>query len=275
MLKLGNRYIIGAMRYLTKRNRAILREMISSDFKVRYQGSVLGYLWSLLRPLFMFAILYVVFVYIFKLNKGVEHYPVYLLLGIVLWNFFQETTMIGMSSVVARGELIRKISIPRYLVVLTSSASALINLGLNLVVVLGFALVNGIRPELSWLLLVPILLELFVFSSAVAFILSALYVRFRDASYIWEVFMQAAFYATPILYSLTLVPAKYQDWLLLSPMAQIIQDARHSIVTQTAVTTWQVMRPLYALTVIAIVVITGIVSVIYFKRESKYFAENI
>src|SRR3989344_4969105 len=101
------------MRYLNKRNRAILREMVVTDFKVRYQGSVLGYLWSLLRPLFMFATLYVVFVYIFKLNKGIEHYPAYLLLGIVLWNFFVETTTIGMTAVVQRGDLIRKISIPR------------------------------------------------------------------------------------------------------------------------------------------------------------------
>jgi ABC-2 type transport system permease protein len=263
------------MRYFTKRNRAILREMVSTDFKVRYQGSALGYLWSLLRPLFMFAVLYVVFVFIFKLNKGTPHYPVYLFLGIVIWNFFQETTMIGMSAVVSRGDLIRKISIPRYLVVLSSSASALINLGLNLLVVFLFALTNGIRPELSWLWLIPLAVELFIFSSAVAFFLSALFVKFRDVSYIWEVFMQAAFYGTPILYSMALVPLQYQKWLLLNPMAQIIQDARYALVTKTTVVAWGTQRLRYALFPLALVILVAIVSTIYFKKQSKFFAENI
>ena len=131
-----NKLQLSTMKIITKQNKSILREMVSTDFKVRYQGSALGYLWSLLRPLLLFAILYVVFVYVFKLNKGVSHYGVYLLLGIVLWTFFMETTVIGMSSVVNKGDLIRKISIPRYLVVVSGSISALINLGFNLIVVL-------------------------------------------------------------------------------------------------------------------------------------------
>lgn len=263
------------MRYLTKRNRAILREMISSDFKVRYQGSTLGYLWSLLRPLLMFAVLYFVFVYIFKLNKGVEHYPVYLLFGIVLWNFFLETTMIGMSSVVSRGDLIRKISIPRYLVVVSSSISAVINLGLNLLVVITFAIFNGVHPTASWLLALPLLVELFIFSTAVAFLLAALYVKFRDITYIWEVATQAGFYGTPILYSLTLVPERYQGLLLLNPLAQIIQDAREVVITSTTITGWEILRTRFAIIPIILVVITAVVAKLYFKKQSKFFAENI
>ncbi len=263
------------MRYLTKRNRAILREMVSTDFKVRYQGSVLGYMWSLLRPIFMFAVLFIVFVYIFKLNKGIPHYPVYLFVGIVMWNFFQETTMIGMSAVVSRGDLIRKISIPRYLVVLSSSASALINLALNFLVVLIFALANGLRPELSWLLLVPLLLELFIFSTAVAFFLAAVFVKFRDVAYIWEVFMQAAFYGTPILYAMTLVPEAYRKWVLINPMAQIIQDTRHAIVTKSTITAWDSERLQYALLPLLLVVGTMLLATLYFKQQSKSFAENI
>lgn len=249
--------------------------MISTDFKVRYQGSALGYLWSLLRPIFMFAVLYVVFVYIFKLNKGIPHYPVYLFMGIVLWNFFQETTMIGMSSVVARGDLIRKISIPRYLVVMSSSASALINLSLNLLVVLAVALLNGLSVQLSWLWLIPLLLELFIFASTVAFFLAAVFVKFRDVAYIWEVFMQAAFYGTPILYSMALVPLQYQNWMLINPMAQIIQDARYVVVTSSTVTAWTTQRLRYALLPLAIIVLFAVISTIYFKKQSKYFAENI
>jgi ABC-2 type transport system permease protein len=223
----------------------------------------------------MFAILYVVFVYIFKLNTGVEHYPVYLLFGIVLWNFFHETTTVGMGSVVARGDLIRKISIPRYLVVLSSSISALINLALNLIVVFVFAFVNGVHPQMSWLLFPLLLVELFVFSVAVAFFLSALYVKFRDVTYVWEVGLQAAFYATPILYSLSLVPEQYREWLMLNPMAQIIQDARHAVITDTTIVSWDIMRLRYALLPILMVIVVAVVATVYFKKQSKYFAENI
>src|SRR5665647_1383920 len=228
------------MKYLHSRNRAILSEMVSTDFKVRYQGSVLGYMWSLLKPLFLFAILYIVFTYIIPLGKGIEHYSVYLLTGVMLWSFFTEATSIGASSVVARGDLIRKISIPRYLVVLASSFSALINLGLSLIVIVIFALVSGITPSFSWLLIMPIILELFVFALGLSFLLSALYVKFRDITYIWEIVLQAGFYATPIIYPIMSVPAQYQKWFFMNPMTQIIQDARYAIVTDTSITIWSV-----------------------------------
>jgi len=249
--------------------------MVTTDFKVRYQGSALGYLWSLLRPLLLFAVLYVVFVYIFKLNRGVPHYGVYLLLGIVMWTFFMETTMIGMGSVVNKGDLIRKISIPRYLVVVSSSVSALINLCFNLFVVLIFVFINGVHPSLNWFLLIPILVELYAFSLSIAFFLSAFYVKFRDVIFIWEVVIQGGFYATPILYSLSLVPSKYRGWILLNPLAQIIQDARHAAVTNTTITTWGVLRLRYAIIPIILVVIMITLASIYFKKQSKSFAENI
>ena len=263
------------MRYLSKRNRIILREMVSTDFKVRYQGSTLGYLWSLLRPLMLFAVLYVVFVYIFKLNRGVAHYGVYLLLGIVIWTFFMETTMIGLGSVVNKGDLIRKISIPRYLVVISSSISALINLSFNLLVVLLFVIFNGVHPSLSWFLLIPILLELYVFSLSIAFFLAALYVKYRDVIFVWEVVIQGGFYATPILYSLSLVPVRFRGWLLLNPLAQIIQDARHAAVTKTTITVWDVLRDRYAIIPILLVGLMVILATLYFKKQSKNFAENI
>jgi ABC-2 type transport system permease protein len=214
------------MKYLHSRNRAILREMVKTDFKVRYQGSVLGYVWSLLKPLLFFSILYVVFTYIIPLGKGVEHYSVYLLTGVVLWSFFTEATTIGAGSVVNRGDLIRKISIPRYLIVVSSSLSALINLGFSLIVIFIFALFSGITPTIEWIMLVPLVLELFVLALSLSFLLSALYVKYRDITYIWEIVLQAGFYATPILYPLTNVPIQYQKWFFINPMAQIIQDAR-------------------------------------------------
>lgn len=273
---LYNRYL---MRYLTKRNRAILRAMVITDFKVRYQGSVLGYLWSLLKPLFMFAILYAVFTQVFNIGDNVEHFPVYLLLGIVLWNFFMEATSSGLGSIVASGDLIRKISIPRYLIVVSSSVSALINLGLNMVVVGGFALFNGLHPHLGWLLMPFIILELYILAQAVAFFLSALYVRFRDVSYIWELLMQAGFYATPILYPMTYtstpVPESIQSILLLNPVAQIIQDARYVFVTDTTMTIWNRLDSLWIFFPMLVIAILVVVAITYFKRQSKTFAEEI
>src|SRR6185503_7618955 len=129
---------------LSKKNRALLTELVRTDFKLRYQGSVLGYAWSLLKPLLLFVILYIVFVYFLKIGKGIAHYPVYLLLGIVLWNFFNEMTSQSLGSIVGRGDLIRKIRIPRWIIVFSSSISALINLGLNLIIVGVFMVVNQV-----------------------------------------------------------------------------------------------------------------------------------
>jgi len=263
------------MRYMTTKNRAILREMVSTDFKVRYQGSILGYMWSLLKPLFLFAILYIVFTYIIPLGKAVPHYSVYLLLGIVLWNFFTEATMQGAGSVVARGDLIRKVSIPRYLVVIASTLSALINLGLSLVVVIIFALFNGVMPSLSWLLLIPIIAEVIVLSLGISFLLSALYVKFRDITYIWEIFLQAGFYATPIIYPLAQVPNHLHKWFFINPMAQLIQDARYVMVTHAQATLWSSVHSIFIITPFVIVVGLLAVGAWYFKTHSAYFAEDI
>ncbi len=264
-----------SMKYLHSRNRAILREMVSTDFKVRYQGSVLGYFWSLLKPLFLFAILYVVFTYIIPLGKDVEHFSVYLLTGIVLWNFFTEATMQGASSVVARGDLIRKISIPRYLVVMASSLSALINLGLSLVVVFIFALLNGITPSFTWLLILPIVLELYVLSLGVSFLLASLYVKFRDITYIWEIVLQAGFYASAIIFPLTMVPAEFHKWFFMNPIVQIIQDARWAIATDTSITIWSTISSWPVVIPFVIVITAAVIGYAHFKKRSPYFAEDI
>ena len=263
------------MRYLSTKNRSILREMVSADFKVRYQSSALGYLWSVLRPLFLFAILYLVFTLVFKVGKGVPHYPVYLLMGIVFWNFFVETTTIGMSSIVGKGDLIRKISIPRYLTVFSTSVSALINLGINLVVLVVIALINGVDVTWTWLLVPLVIVELFVFALSLAFFLAALYVRFRDITYIWEVGIQAAFYATPIIYPLTIVAEKYRSWFFLNPMAQIIQDGRYLFVTHDTITVWQMHGSVVMFVSPLLVLGFALISRMYFKSQAKWFAEYL
>lgn len=263
------------MRYLSVKNRSILREMVSADFKVRYQSSALGYLWSVLRPLFLFAILYLVFTFVFKVGRGVPHYPVYLLMGIVFWNFFVETTTIGMSSIVGKGDLIRKISIPRYLTVFSTSVSALINLGINLVVLVVIALINGVDVTWTWLLVPLVILELFVFALSLAFFLAALYVRFRDITYIWEVGVQAAFYATPIIYPLTIIAERYRSWFFLNPMAQIIQDGRYLFVTHDTVTVWQMKNGIIMFVPVLVVVAFAFIARAYFRSQAKWFAEYL
>lgn len=264
-------------RFFSKENRALLAELVRTDFKLRYQGSVLGYAWSLLRPLLMFVILYVVFVKFLKLGAGVPHYPVYLLLGIVIWNFFLEMTTQSLGSIVGRGDLIRKIKIPRWMIVFSSSISALINLFLNLLVIVIFMVINHVDLMSTILWLPLILLEVYIFSLGLSLFLSAAFVKLRDINYIWEVLLQAGFYLTPILYPLSRIPSlTFQKLLLLNPMAQTIQDARYSTITHATTTGQQLFQGgWYAYIPFALVLVAIVGGLAYFRRESKYFAENI
>lgn len=250
-------------------------ELVRADFKVRYQNSVLGYAWSLLRPLFLFATLYVMFVYVFPLGNNIEHFPVYLLTGIILWNFFTEATGMGLTSVVARGDLIRKINLPKYLLVIASAISALINLFFGLVVLFIFALLNGVVPSLQWFLIFPIIIELFAFAVGISFLLSSLYVKFRDISYIWEVFIQIGFYASMIIFPISSVPENLRKWFFLNPITQIIQDARYVLATNTSITIWSTVGSLRQIMPFLIVAFFICVGGIVFKTRSKTFAEDI
>lgn len=257
----------------------LLKELVKTDFKIRYQGSFLGYIWSLLKPLFMFGILYLIFGVILNAGAGMPHYAVYLLLGLLLWNYFAEVTNQGVTAIVGKGDLLRKLNFPKYVVVLAGSFSALINLAINFVVLGIFILFLGVDLHWSVLLLPLTLLELFVFSIGVSFLLSALYVRFRDISHIWEILMQAAFYLTPIFYLLTFVSAKSSlaaKLLLMNPMAQIIQDSRYLLVTHEATTFEHLFsHGWYRLVPIGITILFAVVAAWYFKRQSPKFAEEI
>lgn len=264
---------------LSRRNRILLRELVVTDFKLRYQGSVLGYLWSLLKPLMLFAILYVVFVHFLRFGADVEHFPIYLLLGIVLWGFFVEATSQGMQAIISRGDLIRKINFPKYIIVVSGTVSAFINLLLNLVIVYVFMALNGV--ELHWsVLMFPLdILALYVVALAVAFLLAALYVKFRDVAYIWEVVLQGAFYAVPIIYPISMVIEQSElaaKILLLNPVAQIIQQARYDLVTHQTITTHSLVGDLFILAIPVLAVFATIVgAVYYFRKNAKYFAENV
>lgn len=264
---------------ISRKNRILLGELVRTEFKLRYQDSALGFLWSLLKPLMMFAILYFVFGKLLKVGSSIEHYAVYLLLGIVLWSFFTEATSQGLSAIVARGDLIRKINFPKYIIVISGTISALINLGINLLVIAVFMVINNVNPLPTIpLFIIPVIL-LYILSLAIAFVLATANVKYRDVGHIWDVVIQAAFYATPVLYPISTVLDKSQlagHLLMLNPVAMIIQDARFFVVTHQTATTWQLMQNHLLVAIpYAIIALLMITAVLYFKNNSKYFAEKV
>ncbi len=262
----------------SRRNRILLRELVITDFKLRYQGSVLGYAWSLLKPLFLFAIMYVVFGVLVKLGS-VDHYPVYLLFGIILWTFFSEATSQGLSSIVGRGSVIRKVSFPKYIIVLSTTISALVNLVINLFIVFILMFISGVQLHWTAVMLPLYLAEIYVVALGLAFLLSTLNVKYRDTSHIWEIIMQAALYATPIIYPLTTVMDKSvlaAKILMMNPVAQAIQDARYSLITHQTITVSSLFNNgWYMLIPVGIAVLVLVLGALYFKKNSKYFAENV
>jgi ABC-2 type transport system permease protein len=210
---------------------ALTYTLAVTDFKLRFFGSALGYIWTLMRPLLLFGVLYVVFTEIVKFGGGVDHYPVYLLTSLVLFTYFSETTTRGVLSLVERENLLRKMRFPRMVIPLSVALYAFFNLGLNLIVVFAFILGSGIEPRLAWLELIPLIVLMVAFASGVTMLVSALYVRYRDVQPIWDVVLQIAFYGSPILYAIETIPdERLQHLIMCSPLAVIVQQARHAII---------------------------------------------
>lgn len=276
MLKLGNMEL---PRILSRKNKILLKELSKTDFKLRYQGSVLGYLWAILRPMMLFAILYVVFSKILRFGDGIPHYPVYLLCGTILWNFFTECTGMGIQAIVMRGDLIRKLSFPKWIIVISTTSTAVINLGINLLVLIVFSLFNGVIPSWSWLLVPISVVELYTLALGIAFLLGSINVKYRDIGSIWEVLTQALFYCAPIIYPVSMVADRSilaARIVLLNPISQVIQDVRHNLITDTAITTWNYYGSWWSkLIPVVIVVVLAVVGALYFRKKSKYFAEEV
>jgi len=199
--------------------------MSVTDFKKTFFGTFLGYVWSLVRPLMLFAVLLLVFTQIFKLGSEVPNYEVLLLFNIVLFSFFQEGTGGAVSSVLAQEGIVRKTQFPRLVIPLSVVLTALFTFGLNMIVVFVFMLAFGVSPMWTWLLFPLILLPLLIFVSALAMLLSALNVRFRDVAIIWTVLATALNYATPVIYPLNIVPEALKHALMANPLTPIFQQA--------------------------------------------------
>jgi ABC-2 type transport system permease protein len=249
------------------------------DWKVRFFDSVLGYLWSLLRPLLLFGILYLVFSEVVGAGDGVEHYPIVLLSGMMLYFFFSEITGAAATSLVDREAIVRKVGFPRLVVPLSVALGGVFNLGLNLVVLAVFLVLNGVTARWTWLL-VPIPLAILgVLATTTGLLLSALYVRFRDIKPIWDVVLQALFYATPILYPIELVQAKSETLthlLMMSPIASLIQGTRQLLLgsdTQTAAAA--IGGTVWLLVPAAITVAVAVLGLAVFARTAPSAAEEL
>lgn len=258
-------------------NYNLLTELVRTDFKLKYQGSILGYVWSLLRPLLLFTILYLVFIKFIKVDYGVPNSALYLLSGIIIWNFFLELTSGSIGSVVGRADLIKKIRIPRWLIVVSVSISAMISLLLNLLVIAIFMYFSKISFGFNMFWLPLIIIEIYIFGLGIAFFLSAGFVKYRDITYIWEVLLQALFYLTPILYPVVKLKSKIlKDLIFLSPISQSVQEFRYILVTKNTITINQIFKNnFFRILPIIFVFATLLIGVVYFRKKSVTFAEDI
>ena len=257
----------------------LTRALAVTDFKLRFFGSALGYLWQLVRPLLLFGVLYVVFTEVVRLGGNVELYPIALLLGVVLYSFVSEATSGALTSLVDRESLIRKVEFPRLAVPLASVLAALFNVGLNLLAVIVFLLVAGGEVRWTWLELPLLLFALAAFSAGLGMLLSALYVRLRDMRPIWEVVLQVFFYASPIFYPIDVVlerNATLATILMLNPFAAILQQARHALIAPSHPSAAEAIgSPTLLLAPIGIGVLVIVGGFRLFSRRAPRIAEDL
>jgi ABC-2 type transport system permease protein len=251
-----------------------------NEFKLRFFGSMLGYVWQLMRPLLLFGVLLFVFSHVAKVGGTAPHYAVALLAGIVLFTFFGEATGGAVRSVVDRENLVRKIQFPRLVIPLAVVLIAAFNLCLNLLVVLAFALAEGVHPMGSWVQVPLILGMLVIYCTGLAMLLSALFVHFRDIQPIWEVLNQVLFYASGILIPVELMKERLGatefHLLMLNPLAIIVEQFRHAVIDRGALSAgqviggwWQLLEP------IGIVAVLFVVGFWVFNRSAPLIAENL
>ena len=266
-----------------RRNVNLVRELAVTQFKLKYTGSVLGYLWSLLKPLMIFGMMYLIFVQVLHADKGTlsPNFPMQLLVAVVIFTFFAETTGISVNTVVTNGNLIKKAFFPRSILVVAATITALMTFVINLTLILlvGSLLPGSARLNLGWqsLALVPLLIELYVLTLGFGLFLSALFVFYRDLGHIWEITSQLLFYASAVVFPLAIFHSqRTQQLLLLNPLAQVIEDARHAVVTQDRHVPWsvsvlnQAWPAPFLITVLAV-----IIGLAVFRAYTPRFAEYL
>lgn len=254
----------------------LLLLMAVSEFRRAYFGTALGYVWTIARPLLLFGVLLLVFTQAFRLPAEIEHYPVLLLLGIVLFGFFQDATTTAVQSVVNAESIVRKTQFPRAVIPLATVVTASFNLGINLVVVAVFALALGVDPQPTWLLLPVLVGALFVLATAVAMLVSSLFPRFRDMALIWSVAVTALFYGTPVLYPLSVLDEPLRQVLVLNPLAPVFVLAHKWLIDPSAPSPQELAGGGERLLVPLLLALgLCVTAVVVFRREARRIAEAL
>jgi len=250
-----------------------------TEFKLRYFGSVLGYVWSLMRPLLFFGVIYLFFTKIIDISKGIPHYGVYLLTGIVLWNYLGEATGNCVSCLVQRESMLRKVRFPRMVIPLSVSLTAAFNLAMNFITILVFALANGLTPSVTWLWLLPITLGFMILATGLGMFLSAAYVRFRDVQPIWDVALQAWFYLSPIMYAATGYVSRLGHggarFAMMNPIAAMLAQMGHAFISPTMPSAPSVAGATPVIIAIAIIFTVFAIGYWFFTHEAPRVAENL
>ena len=250
--------------------------LAATEWKLRFYGSVLGYLWSLARPFAFFGVIYVVFTEIAKIGADIPNYGVYVLFSMVLFQFFGEATGGAVTSLVARENLLRKMRFPRLVIPLSTVTTALMNLGMTLVAVFLFAVISGVYPDWSWLQLPVLIALLGTLATGTGMILAPLYVRYRDVQPVWDVATQILFYASPILYVATMVPEDFRQAYLCNPIAAVLTQLRHAVIDPAAPTAAEVIGGTgWLLIPLAVTVVMLALGAGVFSREAPRIAENL
>jgi ABC-2 type transport system permease protein len=260
-----------------KRFAALVWTIAVSEFKLKFYGSALGYVWQLMRPLLLFGVLYLFFTQILRF-QDVEYYPVVLLQGIVIFTFLAEATTGSVTGLVDQEALVRKIQFPRLAVPFSIVLTALFNLLINYVVVFVFLIIQGGSPLWSWLWAFPLLILALVFvATSISVLLSALYVRYRDIRPIWEVLLQTLYFVSLVLIPIEAVPNEtLQKLLLISPFACIVEELRHAVIDPNAPTVAEVLgNPLLIAVPVGIALAIAAIAYTVFDRMAPVVAEEL
>jgi ABC-2 type transport system permease protein len=249
------------------------------EFKAKYEGAALGYVWSLVKPLAYFGVLWLVFAHLLRTANQTNGFAIFLLIGILLYTFFNEMVSVILPSIVEGGSILRRLSFPPILVPLSASFGIFITFLVNLSVIIFFIGIQRVSPRVEWLLVIPLLVELYVFCLAIGLLVSALYVRFRDVGQIWELASQLLFFASAIFYPIGILPIWAQKVAFLNPFVQIMQDARHAVLGSSGpndLTAADVYANAGGRAIpIAIAVVVFIGGLAFFRRDGRYFAERV
>lgn len=249
---------------LTKRHRFdLLIELVKTNFKMRYQNSVLGVLWVLIKPYATFAVMYLIWTRI--VNIDIPNYQLYLLLGIILFTYFNELIILGQMSLLDRAHIILKVNFPRQIVVLSTMISGLINLAINLIFFVAIALISGIQFTFAGVLyFIFIVGVIFLFAMGVSFFTSVMTIRFRDLKNIFELGIFLLQWVTPVFYAVNggMFSGRTSDYIAANPLGIIINQGRAAF-------------NIYGTRNISLIIIYFIVSLIIFFIGWRYFNKSV